>query len=100
MIDTEGNYANQECIICYNEYNMENAIIFDCNHHICVACYQRIINISDDVLCPLCRRIVDRIQEPTIQSQSIIIVKSCDLCKLFFYLILIGIMIANILLFS
>lgn len=45
------------CIICM-EYNI-NEIIFDCNHMICLSCYEKMLNINTIVLCPICRKIVD-----------------------------------------
>jgi hypothetical protein len=58
MIDSEGKYIIQECVICYNDYNIDNAIIFDCSHHICLMCYEKMMNKFDELKCPLCRRII------------------------------------------
>ena len=59
------------CIICM-EINM-NDIIFDCNHTICLICYERMLNAYDIVKCPICRNIIDDnniiqvfTQEPTL----------------------------------
>ena len=98
MIDTEGKYIIQECVICYNEYNIENAIIFDCNHHICLKCYETLINKFYQLSCPLCRRIIEITPEPP--PRLIRLITRNDLCKLIIYFICIGIIITHIIIVS
>jgi hypothetical protein len=45
------------CIICM-ETNMDE-IIFDCNHTICLNCYQKMLSMNNTIYCPICRKIVD-----------------------------------------
>lgn len=58
------------CIICM-ETNIDD-IIFDCNHTICLICYEKMLNTYDILKCPICRKIVDDnkidiiIQQPTL----------------------------------
>ena len=108
-MDIEEKYVIQECVICYNDYTIENAIIFDCNHTICLTCYQEMINRFDDVSCPLCRRIIERMPEPPPSpsqypsqhpSQSIISLQRYKIRNIFLYCLLLGIIIANIIMFS
>ena len=45
----------EECIICYNEYNINDGITFKCNHRMCITCYQNILNNTNNLRCPICR---------------------------------------------
>ena len=49
----------EECIICYNHYIINDGVIFNCDHRVCIACYQNMINNIPNVTCPLCRRSID-----------------------------------------
>lgn len=46
----------EECVICYNGYNINDGIIFDCSHSICLLCYQKLLNNTLNSTCPLCRK--------------------------------------------
>jgi hypothetical protein len=47
----------KNCIICFeNEMEM---IIFDCNHNICLICYEKMLSMYDTIKCPLCRNIIE-----------------------------------------
>ena len=48
-----------ECIICYDEYKLNDEVIFNCNHKICVYCYQKLLNSAVIIRCPLCRVIIE-----------------------------------------
>jgi hypothetical protein len=63
------------CIICM-EYNL-NEIIFDCNHTICLLCYERMLSINTIVRCPICRNIVDE----DIIKPEIIVQQPSTLCR-------------------
>ena len=41
---------NEECIICYYNKNINEYIIFDCNHKVCIDCYVKLNK------CPICLR--------------------------------------------
>jgi hypothetical protein len=48
------------CIICYEEYTIDNMhIILDCNHKLCLICYEKILT-KKTVLCPICRNIIEK----------------------------------------
>ena len=46
----------EECIICYNEYDIVDGIIFNCKHMLCLSCYQNILNNTSNITCPMCRQ--------------------------------------------
>jgi hypothetical protein len=48
-----------ECIICYEEYKPDEEIEFNCNHKMCIFCYQKILNNDPIMRCPLCRTIIE-----------------------------------------
>ena len=48
--------TKESCIICFEE-NQEK-ILFDCNHSICLFCYSKLLE-NDNVICPICRKIID-----------------------------------------
>lgn len=47
------------CVICFEPYTEETRILFSCSHHICLVCYEKLINRHDTIHCPLCRAVVD-----------------------------------------
>lgn len=52
----------EECIICYNEYHINDGIIFNCKHTMCITCYQSILNNTSNLTCPICRRSLEIIE--------------------------------------
>ena len=48
---------NNICIICYEKY--ENEIIFKCSHSICLICYEKLLNSKDNIVCPVCRDLIE-----------------------------------------
>ena len=48
-----------ECIICYDEYKLEDEIVFSCKHKICIFCYDKLLNSTIVLRCPLCRVIIE-----------------------------------------
>jgi hypothetical protein len=48
---------NKDCIICFNSYKTSYYIIFNCNHEICIYCYEKLLN-NNKLKCPLCRIII------------------------------------------
>ena len=55
MIQMEN--TKEPCIICFEEDREK--ILFDCNHSICLLCYSKLLQ-NDNVLCPICRKEIDR----------------------------------------
>ena len=101
VMDTEGKYAIQECVICYNDYTFENGIIFECKHHICLFCYQEMINNFDNLSCPLCRRVIERMPEHApVELRNIIIIERHNFFKLCLYCFLVVVLLVNILFFA
>jgi hypothetical protein len=60
----------EECIICYNQYNIKDGIIFECNHKMCIKCYQIILNNTSNLTCPICRRSLENKQELELEEQE------------------------------
>lgn len=51
----------EHCIICFEEYTANiTPIILDCNHKLCLICYEKILNTRNNVLCPICRNIIEK----------------------------------------
>lgn len=48
-----------ECIICYDEYKIEDEVVFNCKHKLCVFCYEKLLNSTIVLRCPLCRTIIE-----------------------------------------
>ena len=59
---------NSDCPVCFQ--SIENAVIFTCNHSICLNCLQSMYwsQGKKEILCPLCR---NEIEESQIKQQSI-----------------------------
>jgi len=83
------------CIICM-EINM-NYIIFDCNHTICLICYEKMLNTYDILKCPICRNIIDDnniiqvfTQEPTQEPHLCYRILSSTWFSLVIFFILLG----------
>lgn len=52
----------EECQICFESYTIEDQVIFDCTHTVCIRCYEKLIQYNSP--CPFCRSIID-IPSPT-----------------------------------
>jgi hypothetical protein len=82
------------CIICM-ETNMDE-IIFDCNHTICLNCYQKMLSMNNTIYCPICRKIVDEeivkfdIIEPRQSTLCYRILTSTWFALLIFFILLGG----------
>lgn len=48
----------EECIICYNEYDINDGIVFNCKHKVCLECYEKMLNHYEQLSCPICRSII------------------------------------------
>jgi hypothetical protein len=49
------------CIICFEEYTANiMPIILNCNHKLCLICYEKILNTKNNVLCPICRNLIEK----------------------------------------
>ena len=60
----------EECIICYNEYNINDGITFKCNHRMCITCYQNILNNTENLRCPICRMSLEITDNQTTSTNS------------------------------
>ena len=84
------------CCICYESYKLDK-IILKChiNHHLCKKCYN-IILLSENPLCPICRKKIDDI------SIIYFICKIKNKCFNIFYILLqlIGIIVGMIIFYS
>lgn len=58
-VSKEVSKEKEECIICYNKYDIMDGIIFDCNHKMCIICYESMINNELNLICPICRRSIE-----------------------------------------
>ena len=57
------------CIICFEED--QEKILFDCNHSICLLCYSKLLQ-NDKVLCPICRKQIEKYVNPVYISFPIV----------------------------
>ena len=63
----------EQCIICFEDYTPNNMyIILSCNHKLCLICYEKILNTTNNVLCPICRNIIEK--EITINIPQVMII--------------------------
>lgn len=50
---------NNECCICYNNINILDMVVYNCEHSFCVTCVKKILNTSKEndtkISCALCR---------------------------------------------
>jgi hypothetical protein len=58
------------CVICFDHYTTETSIHFPCSHQICLVCYEKLINRHDILHCPLCREVVEIVQEITHEPEE------------------------------
>ena len=78
---------NNTCIICLDEY--ENKIIFDCNHEICLICYEKILNWTDyNILCPICREKID-IKQEELNINELLCQRHYNYVKILFIMLLL-----------
>jgi hypothetical protein len=62
--------TDEPCIICFEE-NQEK-IVFDCSHSICLVCYNKLLE-NYNVICPICRTIIENTVKPISTSVAILI---------------------------
>ena len=62
--------TKEPCIICFEE-NQEK-IVFDCSHSICLVCYSKLLE-NYNVICPICRTIIENPVKPISTSVSILV---------------------------
>ena len=60
--------TEETCIICFEE-NQEK-IVFDCSHFICLICYSKLLE-NNNVICPICRTIIENPVKPISTSIAI-----------------------------
>jgi hypothetical protein len=46
----------EECIICFEEKEEHDFILFSCSHKTCVTCFHTLMNMSTPTPCPLCQQ--------------------------------------------
>lgn len=68
--------TEETCIICFEE-NQEK-IVFDCSHSICLMCYSKLLE-NNNVICPICRTILENPVKPISTSVSIPILVHNDI---------------------
>jgi len=51
-----------ECVICY-ENNFKQHELISCNHAVCHDCFIKIQPINNNILCPICRKVVKKCEE-------------------------------------
>lgn len=57
----------EECAICFDSYTIEDRVIFDCNHSVCIPCYEKLIQSNPS--CPFCRTQIDT---TTVRNDTIV----------------------------
>lgn len=72
-----------ECPICFEIYNIDGIIIFDCKHFVCIECLEKLylsLRKKQDLVCPMCRNVIEKhnhiknkenIQELQVVNQTI-----------------------------
>jgi len=60
------NITETQCMICYEDIDEINWIIFDCNHRMCLECLQKLYanRKHKDILCPFCRSVIEKSNKP------------------------------------
>ena len=61
MFDDSENKETQ-CMICYEDTDEINWIVFDCKHQICIECLQKLYKNrgKKSILCPFCRNVIEK----------------------------------------
>lgn len=52
-----------ECPICFEIYNIDNIVIFDCKHFVCIECLEKLylsLRKKQDLVCPMCRNVIEK----------------------------------------
>ena len=72
-----------ECPICFEIYNIDGIVIFDCKHFVCIECLEKLylsLRKKQDLVCPMCRDVIEKnnyiknkenIQELQVVNQTI-----------------------------
>lgn len=47
----------EECIICVNLFPVNEFVIFECTHKVCITCFSKLL--EQKKTCPFCRSIID-----------------------------------------
>jgi hypothetical protein len=63
----------EECAICFDSYTIEDRVVFDCSHSVCIQCYEKLIQSNPS--CPFCRTQIDT---TTVRNDTIIEVVEID----------------------
>lgn len=72
MFDDSENKETQ-CMICYEDIDEINWIVFDCKHQMCIECLQKLYKNrgKKSILCPFCRNVIEKpIKTQEIQNIS------------------------------
>jgi hypothetical protein len=47
----------EECLICVNIFPVNEFVIFECKHEVCITCFSKLLEQNKP--CPFCRSIID-----------------------------------------
>ena len=83
------NIIENNCIICLEDDN--DMILFDCNHTICISCYEIMLNTYDVVKCPICRHVIEdnNKEDVIIPTNNIVRIMITQYCSTIIFLIFI-----------
>ena len=104
MFDDSENKETQ-CMICYEDIDEINWIVFDCKHQMCIECLQKLYKNrgKKSILCPFCRNVIEKpINTKEIHNMSFYRrfylnlsrhPLFCFICNIFMFFIFIGMII-------
>jgi hypothetical protein len=81
----------EECIICFDETNQTEFIIFDCKHKVCIKCYPILLDTTSK--CPNCD--IQLNKYPQVVRNECEICKYTNRCICFMIIMIIFIIIYN-----
>ena len=48
--------GSRECPVCLDEFSICKMMVSSCNHHLCTTCTSGILESTNKVKCPICRK--------------------------------------------
>ena len=60
--------GSRECPVCFDEFSICKMMVSSCNHHLCTTCTSGILENTNKVTCPLCRKECDVLKTENIES--------------------------------
>lgn len=71
-LDNESLDKETQCMICYEDIDEINWIIFECKHQICIECLQKLYKYrgKKSISCPFCRFIIEKSTETNFQNNE------------------------------